>query len=121
VKRIRHETRPRTPRMKAVDPANQLTRSYLLEVYKSGEVMIRARGEPMPEGVLPVYSTDSREEAEMIQVRCCVLSRVDNQTYRLNPNLRNDGQLTLEDLPMLTEMFKQIHEQQRAAKAEAGT
>lgn len=93
-----------------------LARPYIIDVYRGGVVRVRHRSEPPEEGTLPVYSVDTADEGEMLQVRTCALSRENNQDYRLNPVYRGDRDLLeLEDLDALTDTFARIHAEQRAA------
>lgn len=96
---------------------NHLSKPWLIEVYRSGEVVFRHRTTPRPDGVLPVFSVDTKKEAEHIQVGMCVLSRVDNETYRLNPRFRNDKELLdLEDMESITGYIRS--EMNRVARRE---
>ncbi len=75
---------------------------WKIEVYRSGELVIRHERDLQKDGVLPVCSTYTQEDAETIQIGCCVLERYDNETYRLNPRYRGDKHLLeLDDLDPL--------------------
>lgn len=61
-----------------------LDRPYMLDVMASGHVFVRGPGQKPEEGSLPVFSTDTREEAQQMIVRNCKLARDNSGLYRLN-------------------------------------
>ncbi len=81
-----------------------LSRRFLLDVTKDGAVCIRERGSGEVTGGLPVYSTDTREEAESLRVDHCHLARDGSGIYRLN---RFSGDV--EALVAVAEMFHAAH------------
>lgn len=84
---------------------DDLTRRFLLDVTRSGHVFIRERGVDSNDvGGLPVFSTDTREQAEMIRTRFCRLARDRSGHYRLNGCLGDDT-LDLPDLDAIAERF----------------
>lgn len=89
-------------------------RRWVLGVTKSGELRIRdiKRGPQFPrdkDHALPVYTVDTKAQAESLQIRCCVLSRVDNKTYFLNPEFRfGKTELDLDDLPKIGNMLQRV-------------
>jgi hypothetical protein len=84
-----------------------LSRRFFLDVTQSGHVFIRQRGRK-PNGALPVYSTDTAEEAEQIRVRHCHLARDGSGLYRLN-EFAGD----IEDLFKVGALFRATHETNR--------
>lgn len=73
----------KTTKQTETSKADDLGRRFLLDVTASGHVLIRERGEHAGAG-LPVFSTDTREEAERLIVRHCRLARDRSGLYRLN-------------------------------------
>jgi hypothetical protein len=88
---------------------NDLSRRFFLDVTKSGHVFIREKGQPIApgeEGGLPVFSTDTREQAAMIRVRrFCRLARGRSGLYRLNRCLGDDV-LEFEALAEIADEFR---------------
>jgi hypothetical protein len=85
-----------------------LSRRFFLDVTKSGHVFVREKGQPVApgeEGGLPVFSTDTREQAAMIRVHFCRLARDRSGLYRLNRCLGN-GVLELEDVAEIADEFR---------------
>lgn len=61
-----------------------LSRKVLLYVYANGAIVFRDWDNPdVPKGALPVFSVDTQEEAEILQVSLCRISRADNKTYHI--------------------------------------
>lgn len=52
-----------------------LSRAVLLDCSANGAVFIREQGQPLREGTLPFFSTDTVEEAETLRRSHCRLSR----------------------------------------------
>jgi hypothetical protein len=65
-----------------------LSRKFSLDVTADGAVFVRSRGARLRSGAMPVFSTDTREQATGLQVRHCRLSydktRSGAGIYRLN-------------------------------------
>jgi hypothetical protein len=80
---------------------------FFLDVTKSGHVFIRRLGGEL-NGALPVYSTDTAEEAEQIRVRHCHLARDGSGLYQLN---EFSGDVA--DLLAVGVMFRVTHEANR--------
>lgn len=78
----------------------RIDRKFQLWVSKNGVVDIVGPNDPRPAGLLPFYSTDTRHDAEMLQVHFCRLSRHDNDTYFLNTWSQN-----VDGIPSLTAAF----------------
>jgi hypothetical protein len=89
-------------RSKTVE-ATELSRRFLLDVTKDGAVHVRERGSgSCPYGGLPVFSTDTREEAQSLIVRHCKLARDNSGVYHLN-----EFAGTVEDLSRVTKLFRE--------------
>ena len=94
-------------------PTNHLSRRYLLDVTASGYVFIRKRGDgASPHGGLPVFSTDTEEEAKSLIVRNCRLARDDSGLYRLNEFKEDD----VSELDRVTDLFKAQYENTKAGR-----
>lgn len=108
---------------KAPVRATHLDRPVLLHVCKDGTVSYRTRAEPVFNGkALPVFSVNSVDEAQAIQVRFCrrgygphpqmpgrvwyKLSRLGDGT---DPAMRQGGVLELDDLEGITAMFSAFY------------
>lgn len=84
-------------------------RRVLLVCSQNGAVFIRNQNRlPDQTGLLPFHSTDTRAEAEGLQVYFCRLSRHDNETYFLN---EFDG--TLEDLDLVGARFEKEYQSRK--------
>lgn len=94
-------------------PGDHLARRWLIDLWANGAVTIRHRddrtedGEP---GGLPVWSTDTKAEAQALLVRHCKLSRQDHRTYFL-PRFRG-----YPSLAEATERFRIDTENRRAGR-----
>jgi hypothetical protein len=88
-----------------------LMRRFVLDVTADGTVFIRDKslGKPCPYGGLPVFSTETQEQAEAIQIRYCRRANDGSGHYRLN---EFDGNLG--SLATVTTLFRAEYE--RAAK-----
>jgi hypothetical protein len=84
---------------------NDLSRRFFLDVSADGAVSIRERGQPLTPCALPVFTTDTHEEALMIQLRHCKLARDRSGIYRLN-ECPDD----LDALYEVAAMFRDTHE-----------
>lgn len=91
---------------------DDLTRRFFLDVSADGAVSIRERGQPLTLCALPVFTTDTHEQALMIQLRHCKLARDRSGIYRLNEC--PDG---LEALYEVAAMFRDTYESRRQRKA----
>ena len=104
-----------------VASSSKFGRPWKIEVYQGGALVIRHEREMPRAGVLLVCSVETKADAESIQVGCCSLSRVDNETYRLNPVFRNDkDSLELEDLPALGDRLLAYLARVKALRARKG-
>lgn len=63
---------------------NDLSRQFFLDVTADGAVFIRERGQTREPGSLPTFTTDTHEEALMLQVRHCRRANDGSGVYRLN-------------------------------------
>lgn len=91
---------------------DDLSRQFFLDVTKSGHVFIREKGSgrSSTDG-LPVFSTDTHEQAAMIRVHFCRLARDRSELYRLNECL-GDAELELPDLDAIAQRFAAHYERQ---------
>jgi hypothetical protein len=85
---------------------DDLGRRFLLDVCANGSVHIRERGRPISavDALLPVYSTDTHEEAVTIRVRHCKLARDGSGLYFLNESPRD-----VSDLARVSDLFRETH------------
>lgn len=63
---------------------DDMSRRFLIDVDAGGAFTIRPRGQVAAAGSLPVFSTDTHEEAESLQVYHCRLARDGSGVYFLN-------------------------------------
>jgi hypothetical protein len=63
---------------------NDLSRRFFLDVTADGAVLIRERGTPLLSGALPTFTTDTYDQALMLQVRHCRRANDGSGIYRLN-------------------------------------
>lgn len=87
-----------------------LSRRFFLDVTQSGHVFIRSRGARI-DGALPVYSTDTAEEAEQIRIRHCRSTRDGSGLYQLN-----DFGGEVDDLFAVGALFRTTHDAIKAAR-----
>jgi hypothetical protein len=80
-----------------------LSRRFILDVAACGAVMIRERGQRMREG-LPVFSTDTHEQADAIRVLYCRLEKDGSGTYRLNEQPNG-----VDDLGAISDLFRKAY------------
>lgn len=80
--------------------ANDLGRAMTLWVDAGGCVTIREKGRRV-DGSLPVFSTDTREQAERLQVRHCRLARDGSALYFLNQTPHD-----VADLGAVSDLFR---------------
>jgi hypothetical protein len=81
-----------------------LGRNWFLDVDASGAVTIRPKGVLellQPSGGLPVFSTDTLEEAEQLRVLLCWRARDGSGVYFLNDPPKN-----VEDLSRVAALFR---------------
>lgn len=90
---------------------NDLGRLVTLWVDAAGCVTARERGSGV-DGSLPVFSTDTREQAEALQVRHCRLARDGSGLYFLTDTPRG-----VEDLSRVSDMFRETYSQGQASAA----
>lgn len=83
---------------------DDMGRRFLIDVDAAGCTTIRERGKGKNTGGLPVFSTDTREEAESLIVRHCRLARDHSGLYFLN-----DPPHTVADLDRVSELFRATH------------
>lgn len=84
--------------------SNDFGRPFVLTVAASGHVFVHANGKPGEPGTLPVFSTDTEEEARGIIVYHCRLERDRSGLYRLND--WKDGE-SVEALGEVSDMFRE--------------
>lgn len=78
-----------------------LSRDFFLDVCANGTVHIRPRGQMIQNGLLPVFSTSTYEEAQALRVRHCRLSRDGSGLYTLN-----ETPTSVDDLGRVSELFR---------------
>jgi hypothetical protein len=83
---------------------DDLSRRFILDVCASGSVAIRQRGEVLERGRLPVFSTETYDEAHDLRVLHCRLARDGSGVYFLNNKPDEDG-----DLDPVTDMLRQSY------------
>jgi len=86
--------------------ATDLARPFLLDVCANGSVHIRERGRQIQTGLLPVFSTDRREQAEELRIRHCRRANDGSGLYHLNERPRG-----VEDLDRVSDLFRSTYEQ----------
>jgi hypothetical protein len=105
-------------------PSDHLARPYLIHVCKDGTITYRTRNQPVFNGrALPVFSVDTRRQAEELQIRFCRRQHKEHPLmpgktwYTLTrlPDGRDvaflpDG-VELEYLSGITQMFSEFFEQ----------
>jgi hypothetical protein len=79
---------------------DDLSRQFKLDVDASGAVTIRETGKPNTSGSLPVFSTDTIDEAYRLRDRLCYLAR-DGRTFVLH-----DLPRTVDDLGDVSDGFR---------------
>lgn len=93
------------------DRNHHLSRPILLDLCKDGTVTYRSQGEPSFNGMaLPVFSVDTAEQAEAIQVRFC------RRQYASHPRLLGkpwyrwtDFSGELDDMQAVTEAMHEFY------------
>jgi hypothetical protein len=88
---------------------DDLSRRFILDVCASGSVAIRERGMVIGDGRLPVFSTDTYDEANELRVLHCRLARDGSGVYFLN-----DKPDEWAELDPVTEMFRQSYARTRS-------
>ncbi len=93
-----------------------LSRRFFLDVCAAGSVDIRERGHMQPGdgGRLPVFSTDTREQALSLQVRHCRLAQDNSGLYFLN-----EPPTDVEDLGRVSALFRATYAEEDAAGKKA--
>jgi hypothetical protein len=81
-----------------------LSRAVFLDVMASGHVFLRERGAPCTKGGLPVFTTNTMHEAEMLRVRHCRLARDGSGLYQLN-----EPPVDVADLSRIAELFRESY------------
>jgi len=79
---------------------DDLGRKFRLDVFANGVVMIRNQGSPL-DGALPVFSTDTHEQAESLRTQHCKLARDGSGIYRLN-----EPPADVDDLDRVSTLFR---------------
>ena len=90
---------------------NDLSRKYMISVCAAGSFHIREPGAKSVKGTLPVFSTDTREEAESLRVYHCRLARDGSGLYFLN-----EPPAGVEGLAVVSSMLRASWEKRRAAQ-----
>ncbi len=81
---------------------SDLDRQFFLDVDAAGFVFVRERGcGSSPHGALPVFSTDTYEQAKSLIVRHCRLARDGSGLYCLNEPPQSVG-----DLSRVSDLFR---------------
>lgn len=96
-----------------------LGRRFILDVTADGTVLIRERGPQRIKDLvgLPVYSTDTAEEAESIRVTHCRRANDGSGLYRLTHwKVDQTGYGSIDSLPEVSDLFRATHEQIREAR-----
>jgi len=89
-----------------------LSRRFFLDVTADGAIFIRERGQPVTDGALPVFSTDTYEQASGLRVRHCRLARDRSGVYRINDWVGGFDALA-EASEMFANSFRQVAYQAR--------
>lgn len=92
-----------------------LGKAFTMWVDAAGCVTLRERGRGV-DGSLPVFSVDTREEGEALQVRHCRLALDASGLYFLN-----DPPRTVEGLGSVSDMFRQTHAERAVEQRGAAT
>lgn len=92
---------------------NDLDRRFLLDVTADGAVFIRERVSTLTRGGLPTFSTETYEQAEMLQARFCRRANDGSGIYRLN-----ETPADLDALGDVSDMFRVHYEMLLARKGE---
>ena len=90
---------------------DDLSRRFFLDVTADGAVFIRERGQRCTDGALPVFTTDTYEAAEMLQMRHCRRANDGTGIYRLNHPPRG-----LADIYDWCVVFRRSYEKKRIKK-----
>ena len=80
---------------------SDLDRQFFLDVDRAGFVVVRDRGVGMSHGGLPVFSTDTYDQAMELIVLHCKLASDGSGLYRLN-----DPPRSVEDLSRVSDLFR---------------
>lgn len=89
---------------------DDLSRRFFLDVCANGSVAIRERGYGIADGRLPVFTTDTYDEAVMLRTLHCRLARDGSRVYFLN-NPPSD----LDDLDGIRSTFRASYQATRSA------
>lgn len=84
--------------------STDLSRAVFLDVMASGHVFLRERGTPCTKGGLPVFTTNTMEEAERLRVLHCRLARDGSGLYQLN-----EPPVDVHDLNRIAELFRKSY------------
>jgi len=91
-----------------------LDRRFFLDVTADGAVFIRERGHPKMSGALPTFTTDTHDQALMLQQRHCRRARDGSGIYRLN-----EPPTDLDALGGITDLFRLTYEAMLAREQRA--
>lgn len=83
---------------------DDFSRRWFLDVAACGAVEIRERGKRKATSGLPVFTTDTREQAESLRVLHCRLERDGSGIYRLNSPPED-----IDDLDGVTSLFRSTY------------
>lgn len=83
-----------------------LDRRFFLGVTADGAVFIRERDQPLSRGALPTFSTDTHDQAVMLQQRFCRRANDGTGIYRLN-----EPPADLAELGAASDLFRAFYEQ----------
>jgi hypothetical protein len=82
-----------------------LGRRFLIDLAQSGHLFVRERGQARHEGLLPVFSTTTRKETEMLLTRHCRLARDGSGLYCLN-----DFSGEADDIGKVTDLLRSTYD-----------
>ena len=95
---------------------DDLSRRYFLDVTASGHVFIRERGQPLTPGGLPTFTTETHDDALMLQQRHCRRANDGTGFYQLN-DWGSAEAAELDALDRTQEMFRHTYETVLVRKA----
>lgn len=97
---------------------SDLSRDFTMSVCANGSVWVQPYGQ-LESGTLPVFSTDTREQAEQIQVRHCRRAKNGSGLYFLNDRPPSEIGEAQAFLGGVSDLFRQTYEQIRNVKKTA--
>lgn len=85
-----------------------LSRNFFLDVCAAGSIVIRERGNTISDGRLPLFSTDTYDEATGLRVLHCRRARDNSGMYFLNNPPDEHG----EDFDAIVDLFRSSYTDQ---------